>query len=111
MELDDYNEIFEPILASIETDYVKEEQHLRNRSIREDIYGKEQERKMRKNYARRIFIFLSTYAGLVLAIIVLNGFKLLSLSDTVLCVLLGTSLADVIGLMAIVARYLFPVRH
>lgn len=109
--MDDYDDIIESLFANKETDYVKEEQRLHNRSLQEELYGKRQERTMRKDYARRIFIFLSAYAGLVLAIVILAGLKLLSMSDTVQCVLLGTSLADVIGLMAIVARYLFPERH
>lgn len=76
-------------------------------TLREDLEGKRQDRKQRGNFAVHIFILMCIYLALVLAIVVLKGFGILSLGDTVLNVLLTTTTANVIGIFIIVAKYLF----
>lgn len=71
--------------------------------------SKAQDIDMRKRYAEHIFTFVSLYMFGVFFILVLSGspssFKM---SDTVLVTLLGTTTANVIGVLVIVAKYLFP---
>lgn len=80
----------------------KEEQKLKNEEKRQDI-------NMRKVYADHIFTLVSLYMFAVFFILILNGSpSSFHLSDTVLVTLLGTTTANVIGVLIVVAKYLFP---
>lgn len=75
---------------------------------KEDYLSKKQDREQRKRFALWIFCFMCGYMAVALLIVFLCGFGLMYLSDNVLIVLIGTTLADVIGVFNFVARYLFP---
>lgn len=75
---------------------------------REDYLSKKQDREQRKRFAMWIFCFMCGYMAVALLIVFLCGFGLMYLSDSVLMVMIGTTLADVIGVFNFVARYLFP---
>lgn len=62
----------------------------------------------RKSFSGRIFALVLFYVLAVLAIIVLCGFDVLSISDAVLIALLSTTTANVVGLLVIVMKYFFP---
>lgn len=72
------------------------------------------ETRLRDRMQRMLFILMIVW--LVLMIITLWGHAILrtqghtGLSDNVLIAMLGTTTLNVIGLMAVVARYLFPSR-
>lgn len=70
--------------------------------------GDSQDRDQRKLFAEKIFTFVSLYMFSVFFILVLCGSPSnFHLSDTVLVTLLGTTTANVIGILIIVVTYLF----
>lgn len=77
----------------------------------EELSDKRQDRELRKSYALKIFVSVCIFVPIVLLIVIINYFVLhrdTPISDGVLITLLTTTTADVLGLFAIVARYLFP---
>lgn len=74
----------------------------------EDYTSKKQDREQRKQFSIWILGIVCVYLLIVLVLLYLTGFSLTILSDTVLVALLTTTTANVIGLLVIVARYLFP---
>lgn len=58
----------------------------------------------------RIFGFVCVYMAAALTIVILDGCRVLDISDTVQVTMLGTTTANVIGLFVVVANYLFH-RH
>lgn len=73
----------------------------------EEIEGLKQDRAQRKVFSYFIFGFMCFYMAASLAIVLLCGLKVVSLSDGVLITLLTTALANVIGVFNFVAKYLF----
>jgi len=61
----------------------------------------------RKKYSHRIFIITSGWLISVILILILQGLKIFSLSDSVLIALLGTTTINVLGFFVIVIQYLF----
>lgn len=84
------------------------EDAIRRASMFEDYTSKKQDREQRKYFSTWIFGVVCAYLLIVLVLLYLTGFSLTRLSDTVLVALLTTTTANVIGLLVIVARYLFP---
>ena len=74
---------------------------------KEEIEGLRQDREQRKVFSYVIFGFMCIYMLASLIIVILSGCKVLVLSDWVLITLLGTALANVIGIFNFVAKYLF----
>lgn len=123
METIDIREVLKSIPKSddtgnVEKDYdnveiqLKKEQlreaKLRNAALEGENIGDSQDRAQRKEFAEKIFSFVCLYMFSVFLILFLCGspgsFKL---SDTVLITLLGTTTANVIGILIIVVKYLF----
>jgi hypothetical protein len=75
----------------------------------EELKGQQQDRDERKDYANKIYILLIIFLFIVFAIIALVGSSRYSfyLSDKVLITILTTASVNVIGIFAIVIRYLF----
>lgn len=76
----------------------------------EEIKDRVQDREERKKYARHTFIFLVYFTFTVLLIVIAVGadnWICFYLSDAVLITLITTSLASIVGIFAIVMRYLF----
>jgi len=71
------------------------------------VKSQEQDRKQRGKFAKMIFWVVVGYLAVVLLIVILGGAKVLFTTDTVLITLLGTTTANVISLLVIVAKYLF----
>lgn len=80
---------------------------LQNKLLRESIENEKQNRGQRKIFSYCLFGFMCLYMATALVITILSGFLIIYLSDTVLVALLTTTLADVIGVFAFVAKYLF----
>lgn len=120
----DLKDLFERIAESGDKPEIKDEEYksiekrkleaearrleLENQSLEGDNIGESQDRDQRKEFAERIFSFVCIYMFAVFFILFLCGspssFKL---SDTVLITLLGTTTANVIGILIIVVKYLF----
>ena len=64
----------------------------------------------RKRYARGIFILVISWITAVLVLLFFQGFQIYGfhLSDSVLLGALGSTTANIIGVLIIVIRYLFP---
>lgn len=76
----------------------------------EELESKKQDREQRRIFSYIILGFVCIYMLCVLAVVCLDGLGLLSVDSNIQSVLLGTTTIEVIGLLAIVARYLFPKR-
>jgi len=61
----------------------------------------------RKRYANRVFIFVIGWLVAAISILILNGLRILHLSDTILSILIGTTTLDIFGFFYLVMRYLF----
>lgn len=76
----------------------------------QDKKDRVQDRSERKRYAFRTFLFLCVFTGVILSVVIADGFSKIipfSLSDNVLMILIGTSFASVISIFAFVMKYLF----
>lgn len=69
-----------------------------------------EEHELRKLYMRRLFRYLKMWSALVLTALFFSGFNFcgFSVSDAVMCTLLGTTFAQIVGLTAIAFKWLFP---
>lgn len=75
--------------------------------LHEEIEDAKQDRAQRKIFSFYIFGFMCAYMAAAMAVVFLCGLGVMSLSDPVLITLLTTTLANVIGVFAFVAKYLF----
>ncbi len=64
--------------------------------------------KARKEFAKKIFWFVVSWFVFIAIIVSLAGFKLVSLSDSVLITLITTTTINVCAFLIIVAKFLFP---
>jgi len=64
--------------------------------------------KLRGKYAKKIYCLVVAWLAIVLAIFVACGFGWIALADSVLIALISGSTVQVIGLLVLVVRYLFP---
>ena len=85
------------------------QQKLMNDALEEANMGSIQDRIQRKEFADRIFRFVGIYLLFIAIFIFLSGTRNngFTLSDTVLATLLGTTTANIVGLLVIVVTYLF----
>lgn len=98
--------------ASVHIELAKEqlrEARLKNEALEEENRGDSQDRDQRKDFAERIYSFAAIYMFGVFVILFLSGTETTNfkLSDNVLITLLGTTTANVIGILIIVVTYLF----
>ncbi len=63
---------------------------------------------LRKTYLRASFWFVGLFAFTAMVVLVLCGCSVLELNTTVLVTLLTTTMANVIGILAIAFKWLFP---
>lgn len=89
--------------------YQEEKWRTENELLAEKLKSQQQDKDQRKDFALRIFNFVSLYMFGVFLLLVMSGIGTndFHLSDTVLVTLLGTTTATVIGVFNFVARYLF----
>ena len=85
------------------------EARLKNEALEEENRGDSQDRDQRKDFAERIYSFAAIYMFGVFVILFLSGTETTNfkLSDNVLITLLGTTTANVIGILIIFVTYLF----
>lgn len=81
---------------------------LQNESLEGENKGDAQDREQRKDFADRIFSFVCNYMIFVCIVLFLKASTpQFYLSDNVIITLLGTTTANVIGILIIVVTYLF----
>lgn len=107
------NIIHNPEYNEIQRSRLKEDlrkAQLENDLIDERKQGAKQDREQRKMFADRIFSLVTCYLLFVFFLVFFSGsgFGRMSISDNVLIAILTTMTVNVIGLLVIVARYLFP---
>ena len=104
---DDLNDIYRQIQFQIAQEEFRERK-LKNDILEGENAGDSQDRTQRKKFAEKIFNFVSIYMYLVFFVLILSGCEnKFYLSDSVLITLLGTTTANVIGVLIIVVTYLF----
>lgn len=90
---------------------------LHKKSLEEDLVSKKQDREQRKEFAAKIFSLTVGWLVCVVLILLFQGWGIafscvetdrFHLSDSVLIALITGASVNIIGLMAIVIRYLFP---
>ena len=96
---------------AIEEDIRKQELRrleLENAAREGENAGDDQDRQQRKEFADKIFDFVRNYMLFVCVVLFLKGItSQFYLSDAVIITLLGTTTANVIGILIIVVTYLF----
>lgn len=78
--------------------------------VLEQIRGLRQDISERKLYAQRIFFVLVAWLAFIVVVILIDGFQFqgFHLGDPVVISLIAGTATGILGLIAIVARYLFP---
>lgn len=104
----DVKEEFDDVENELRKERLREAK-LKNDAQEEENKGDSQDRDQRKDFAERIFSFTLIYMFLVFVILFISGTTTINfyLSDNVLITLLGTTTANVIGILIIVVTYLF----
>ena len=81
---------------------------LENESLAGVNESNTQDREQRKEFAERIFSFVCYYMGFVAFVVLCCGIPCnFHLNDVILVTLLGTTTANILGVLYIVVRYLF----
>ena len=80
------------------------------RSMMQGLRQNEDEHLWRKLYLQKSFYLVGTVLYLTTFIVVLVGVGVIDLSDAVLITMLGTTVAHVVGILAIAFHWLYP-RH
>ena len=74
---------------------------------KEELEQRKEDREQRKQYSKKLFIFVCVYLSIVVLVVIFCGCQCLTIDSKVLIALLSTTTANVIGLFAVVAKYLF----
>jgi hypothetical protein len=66
--------------------------------------------KLRKEFATKIYWLVIGWVAAILAILILEGFRIcnFSLTNSVMLALIGSSTLNIVGLLYVVTHYLFP---
>lgn len=85
----------------------EEREKIENNRKKEELKTAKQNREERKKYAKWIFWLLVCYVLVVMVLLYFCGFRLTTLSETVLVTLLSTTTVNMIGIFLVVTKYLF----
>jgi len=90
----------------------KKAEGIRKLKIQNDILEAEltkinNDNEARVGFSKKIYWIVIIWLSAVIFLLILSGFKIVDLSDKVLITLLTTSSVNVIGLLVIIANYLF----
>lgn len=118
---EDFLEVFQDTVADIpqsqemvlsegeqKLEIARREQILREKD--DQIHRLNEVHGLRKKFLMALFIYFCVWSGLTFLILILVGCpaRIFTLSDAVLCALLGTTFAQVVGLTAVAFKWLFP---
>lgn len=110
------NDKIELLENAPEEDYGNSEETISEKRLKEievklkdeELAGRKQDRRLREIFGEKIFDFVSLYMFGVFFILLLTGLPCaFYLSDAVLITILGTTTANVIGVLIIVTTYYF----
>lgn len=87
---------------------VHEDKRDKHNHAQERLKDSQQNRAQRKEYANKIFWLVCAWLSVLTFIVCMTGMVYFNLSDTVLVALISGASINIIGLMVIVANYLFP---
>ena len=92
------------------TETALEKEHLENARLAQEVAGLKQDTDERKKYARLFFGLSCAWIVTIIVILLLDGFGWWSfkLSDSVVLATIGSTTVNVLGILYIVANYLFP---
>jgi hypothetical protein len=76
---------------------------------REHLRSDIQDREERKKFATRVYYLVSFFLAISILVLVISGTSRIDLSDNVMITFLSTTTVNVIGIFAIVMRYLFKM--
>lgn len=91
-----------------DTETTSEAKDLENARKEAELANLKQDVELRKTYSNRFFWLMCVYLLVVELFLIGAGLKSLTLSDTVLVTLLSTTTANIVGILIVVARYIFP---
>lgn len=94
--------------AKIAKKHTRNEIERERKEAEEGIADSQQNRAQRKEYAGKIFWLVCAWLAVLTVLVGATGATWLALSDTVLVALISGASVNIIGLMVIVASYLFP---
>jgi hypothetical protein len=92
-----------------------ERARLENARLEEELTGLRQDTAERKKYAGRFFLLSSAWISIITVILLLQGFGSLwfgkfpfKLSEPIVLATIGSTTVNILGILFIVANYLFP---
>jgi len=92
-----------------------QEEELEKQHTKAIVQGLRQDIEERKKYARRFFILACCWLGAITGLLLLHGFGSFwfglmpfKLPDSVLLAVIGSTTVNVLGILYVVANYLFP---
>ena len=110
-KISELNETDETVIASSETlssDMLAAREKMADIELKkEELEQRKEDREQRKRYSKRLVIFVCAYLLIAIAVVCLCGRNKMTIDSKVLITLLSTTTANVIGLFAVVAKYLF----
>lgn len=97
---------------------IQEEEDLQKQHAKAILHGLRQDIDERKKYAKYFFILACLWLAGITVLLLLQGFGSFwfglmpfKLSDTVLLAVIGSTTVNVLGILYVVATYLFPKKH
>jgi len=91
-----------------------EAEDLENQHKKAQLEGVKQDTEERKKYAFWFFVLACVWITIVTVLLLLQGFGLRSwefkLSDPVMLAVIGSTTVNILGILYVVANYLFPKR-
>ena len=76
----------------------------------EEIKDRRQDRVERKTYAKRYYKLAAIWVNGMMVLLILQGLGWINLDSKVLMMALGTTTANIIGILIVVANYLFKAK-
>jgi hypothetical protein len=121
---DALKELFSRVLGSIkdvstqpDPETLREEEDLEKQHTKALLQGLLQDINERKKYAKCFFILACCWLGAITGLLLLHGFGSFwfgrmpfKLPDSVLLAVIGSTTVNVLGILYVVANYLFPKR-
>jgi hypothetical protein len=89
-----------------------ERETLENDQLRAQVFGLQQDTKERKKYAQLFFIASCVWIMIITALLLMQGWSPFGfkLSEPVVLATIGSTTVNILGILYVVANYLFPKR-
>ena len=100
----------DPLAAEEENAYELQKQKLEIEALQKAQEERSELHGIRKEYVEKLFMLISVWLGFVVVLVFLVGYHCFdfNLSDRVLIALITSTTATVLGLFAVVAKWLYP---